>query len=107
MPITITFQTVAEDKPTHNQEIVYLKPSTSFGFEGFSPRDCTAEYVWVEIDENGDDTGSQTIYNGEDTLEGHRLQLMFDCWFPGDSWLWCDAEAFSMLFELEGGERMR
>ena len=44
MPVTITFHKVSEKKPEHGQSIIWLQDTTSFGYQGFNPREVDVEY---------------------------------------------------------------
>lgn len=55
MPVTITFHRFGEKQPEHNQDIIWLEDTTSFGYSGFKPRHVSAEYYWqgVYLDSKG------------------------------------------------------
>ena len=48
MPVTITFHKVSEKKPEHGQSIIWLQNTSSFGYQGFNPREVDVEYQWTE-----------------------------------------------------------
>jgi hypothetical protein len=98
MPVTFTFHTIEEKKPKHDQEIVYLRIGSEFGYAFFEPKVLQAEYRWEEIDEDGYPTGDDVIYNGESPkeMEGHKLILLDEdgweldnkaLWMPVSEWL--------------------
>ncbi len=58
MPITISFHKLSEKKPKHQEDIIWLQQTSSFGYTGFDPRNIQAEYQWTEFDDDGNDTGS-------------------------------------------------
>lgn len=106
MPIIITFHKVSEEKPEHGQSIIWLKNTTSFGYQSFDPREIRAEYVWD--DDNGTtacfhpDTEDFNVEEFVDSEEGivWKLRLMFDGWFVEDSDdLWIDVEEYWKCFE--------
>ena len=54
MAVQITFYRLNEKKPENNEEIIWLKNTTSYGIvESFEPRELSAEYCWFEVDEDG------------------------------------------------------
>jgi len=87
--ITFTFNSVAERKPEHGQEIIYLKSRSSFGSEGFEPRETVVEYCWFGVDEDGYHDGNQIIYDPDgESPEGCVLEILFDDYIaqPNDHW---------------------
>lgn len=46
MPVTITFHKIKEKKPEHDQNIIWLEKIRSYGYYGFNPKSCKAEYYW-------------------------------------------------------------
>lgn len=103
MAIQFTFYRVSEKKPKHNEEIIWLKSTSVFAYEGFEPKEVTVEYSWFEIDENGYPTGDQCCYSEEDgeTLEDHVLQIIFDGYVVEDSWLWCSVDDYWKALDTE------
>jgi len=103
MAVQITFYRVSEKKPKHNEEIIWLKSTSNFGYDGFEPKEVTVEYCWFETDETGETTGVQCWYSEEDgeTLEGHVLQIMFGGYFVEDNWLWCSVDDYWAALDNE------
>lgn len=97
MPVTMTWNIATEKKPAHNQEIIWLKVSSSFASWGFEPREVTAQYQWVEVDEDGD-TGNAVCYEeGDEPLENHRLAILVDGWELQETNLWMAVEDYDNL----------
>lgn len=97
MPVTMTWYTVAEKKPDHDQSIIWLKVTSSFDSYGFDPREITVEYQWSEVDEQGD-TGSAVCYeHGDEPLEGHRLVILADGYEMNDTDLWMDVDDYDAI----------
>ena len=96
MPVTFTFHKISEKKPEHHQQIVWMHPVQNFDSYGFEPRYCSVAYIWSEIDDEGDDTGSTIRYNPEDneTPDGCRLMILFDRFEAREDWLWMDLEDY-------------
>ena len=119
MSITIKFYTVAERKPKYQEDIIYMKPSSSFGFDGFNTMECQVEYVWEGYYE-AEPTGNSVCYDPkEDGIkeigdyadlvdspsvggEFYKLELLFDGWIPEDNWLWTPVEEYWKSFEVKG-----
>lgn len=63
-------------RPEHNEEVVWYKRQSSFGYYGFEPIFTKAEYHWQ------DDECTGCCYNGEDEEEmykdGWKLFVLFD-----------------------------
>lgn len=94
MSVTITFYTVAEKRPEHGQEIIWLRKTSSFGYDGFYPRHIVVEYSW------DDGEGCSCGYSPEDgdTLEGFNLRVLFDGEYAEESDLWLDVEEYWKCF---------
>lgn len=103
MAVQITFYRLSEKKPENYEEIVWLKCNSSFGYEGYEPREITVEYCWFEVDEDGNQTGNQCGYSKEDgdTLEGHELEIIFDSYIAEPDWLWCSVEDYWKALDTE------
>jgi hypothetical protein len=116
MSVTIKFYTVTERVPKHGEDIIYLRPTTSFDSEGFDPNECSVEYVWIGFDpEYGEPTGNDICYgvavdgvkNVGDCIisdEGdvYQLKLQFDGYSPSNDWLWSPIEEYWASFENKG-----
>ena len=116
MPIAIKFYTVAERKPKHQEDIIYMIPCSSFGFDGFNTMECQVEYVWQGYD-GEDPTGDSICYDPDPDVDGirilgdelnyetegcyYKLELLFDGWIPDDTWLWTPVEEYWKSFEGE------
>ena len=44
MSVQITFYTMAERKPKPNEEVIWLRSTSSFGYDSFEPQIVNAEY---------------------------------------------------------------
>lgn len=80
MPVTITFYTVKEKKPLTGDEIIFLKPTSSFGYDGFEPRECCVEYLYVgedgtECSEPCQDTDDEKILFGSIVADENTLWI--------------------------------
>lgn len=103
MPVTLTFYTMSEKTPEHGQAIIYLRKGYSFDMPYFEPQECEVEYQWLEVDEEGDQTGNAVIYTpGDEPLEGHTLTILFDGWEAekGD-YYWIPIEEYYKAFGEE------
>lgn len=96
MPATFNFYKLSEKKPNHNESIIWLKPCGPFDYSGFDPMEVCVEYSWIYIDENGEDTGEQCIFESlEDFSEDEaRLMILADGWEMMDNHLWCSVEDY-------------
>ena len=94
MTKTLTFYTIAERTPKHDEIIVWLREVGDSFAEGYTLTDCEVEYQWTEVDEDGEDTGSGVVYNGEGSLKNHKLSILFDGYEVEDDWLWMPAEEY-------------
>lgn len=100
--LNIKFYSVAERKPKCGDEIIYLKPVSSFGSEGFRPTETTVEYCWFEKDEDGDFNGCQICYNEgdeNDPPENCSLEIMFDDYIAQPDWFWCTIDEYWNYFD--------
>lgn len=76
MPFTLTFYSLAEKTPQHNEQILYF----STGFDSFDVqvgnlREATVEYYWDECDEDGEYTGTSACYDPDDSEEEGNWKL--------------------------------
>ena len=102
MPRTLTFHTFAEKKPDHDQWIFFLE--TSSFYSSIEPKFAKVEYSWFEIDEEGDDTGMQIIYDPADPEppEACELRFLLSGGFEGQPRdLWCPAVDVDKLVDGE------
>ena len=102
MPRNLTFHTFAEKKPDHDQWIFFLE--TSSFYSSIEPKFDKVEYCWFEIDEEGDDTGMQIIYDPADPEppEACELRFLLSGGFEGkDQDLWCPADDVDKLVDEE------
>lgn len=101
MPVTITFHKISEKKPEYNQDIIYLNPTSSFGYSGFEPRECQVDYCWFGINKDGLFDGSQIYYSPDDTTapENYKLGIRFNGYVPDEDWLWIDVEDYWKSFD--------
>lgn len=63
MPINLTFYSLKEKRPKHNEQVIVLSPRSSFGFEGFEPITSNVEYCWFCVDDDGTFDGSQCCFD--------------------------------------------
>jgi hypothetical protein len=99
--ITLNFYTIAERRPRHGQELVYLRRGDSFGFVAFEPVEGTAEYCWFGMDEYGDFDGNQLIYedDGQPPPPGYRLEIMFgNRVIDEENYWWCPMDEYDAAF---------
>jgi hypothetical protein len=96
MPRCLNLHTFAEKKPEHGQVIFLLRSSTFYGT--VEPLFTEIEYTWVEVDENGGETGEQVLFDPEDPTppEGCRLELTLSY---SEKDLWCPASDVDGLIE--------
>lgn len=90
MSVSITFYTVGERKPKNGEDIIYLLKRSSYGSEGFEPKECQVELTY--IDEEG--TGCCERCN-EDDVE----QIIFGHNIVDDDWLWVPVEEYWNAFD--------
>jgi len=109
MSVTITFHTVAEKVPNHGQEIIWLRKTSSFGYDGFEPQQVEVEYQLTELDEDGEDSGNAWSWCTEYTYKygeiltnddvPQRVDMLFDCWHAQPTDLWIDLEEYWACFD--------
>ncbi len=73
--ITFGFYTPYEKLPNHDEEIVFLSKRSSFDTEYFNIRSGTIEYVWEELDENGEYNGNSLCYETGDFMDDPTVRL--------------------------------
>lgn len=95
MSVTFTFYTVAEKKPEHGQDIIWLRKIRGF-HEGFDPRQIEVEYVW------DDEEGTTACYNGEEAEDGWRLKILFDGQEADEDDLWTPLEEYWATLDKAG-----
>ncbi len=94
MPQTLTFYTLEEKPPEHNQEIMILKYSSFYST--IESLWATAYYEWFEY-EDGNPTGTQITYDPDSTdiPEGCKLELLIysdsGSYGIAKDTLWCPA----------------
>lgn len=98
--ITLNFYTIAERRPKHGQQLVYLRRSRSFDFVVFQPVEAEAEYCWFGYDEDGDFNGSQILYEeGAEAPPGYRLEIMFGHeTVDEENYWWCPMDEYDAAF---------
>lgn len=101
MPVTMTWNLVSEQAPEHQEEIIWLRVSSSFTYCGYEPREVDVEYVWAVVDEEGEFTGNCVTYEKGDKPEKNwRLLITVDGWelLPTDLWM-SQADYYNFLEE--------
>jgi hypothetical protein len=73
--ITFDFYTIEDRPPNHNDEVVFLSKQNSFEVEYFNVRIGTIEYVWEELDENGEYNGNSVCYDADDFMDDPNIRL--------------------------------
>lgn len=103
MAVTITFHTFKEKKPLDGESIILLEPTYDFGFQGFYPKHCEAEYCWFELDEDGSETGLQISFDEADAEapDGCVLRIIADRSIAQDDWLWISETDYWNCFPAE------
>lgn len=114
MPVTITFHKVSEKKPEHGQSIIWLQNTSSFGYQGFNPRDVDVEYQWTEYfladNNNKVATGNAICYNhGDETPEPengvfYEISILAGEWELGPTDLWIDVEEYWKCFDANNND---
>ena len=72
---TLNLYTVAERRPEHGENIILFGTNDSFGDSYMTLPFLKVEYQWVQLDENGKDTGTEIVYFPGD-LQSPDLRLM-------------------------------
>jgi hypothetical protein len=108
MPVTITFHKVSEKKPEHGQSIIWLQNTSSFGYQGFNPREVDVEYQWTEYFlADKVSTGTAICYNhGDETPEPENGMFYEISIIAGDQELepndlWIDVEEYWKCFDTD------
>lgn len=91
--ITFKFYTLAERRPNHNQEIIVLRKSSSFGMDGFSPSEGTCEYTWMYHDDSGS-CGYSENDNHDYMHTIADLLIEFDGYIMDETFVWCPVEEY-------------
>lgn len=109
MSVTITFHTFAERMPAHQQSIIWLQRTSSFGFQGFDPQQIEVEYSLTVLDEDGEDSGTSICWNKRwkrkpgDIFKQHgnqyRVDVLLDGWHASPEDLWIDVEEYWACFD--------
>lgn len=73
--ITFDFYTLDERLPKNGEEIVFISKHGSFNIEYFDVRAGTIEYVWEELDENGDYNGNSLCYDADHFMDNPNVIL--------------------------------
>jgi hypothetical protein len=73
--ITFDFYIPDEKLPKHDEEIVFIRKVAHFGNEYFDVRSGIIEYVWEEVDENGEYTGNSLFYDADDFMDNPNVML--------------------------------
>lgn len=103
MPVTFTFKRVCEEMPAHDQEIIWLRKTSSYGFIGFDPISIKAEYQWMEyIVEDGkkSPTGNSICYSEEYPSKPendgvvYELELLLDGYVADGQDLWISSSDY-------------
>lgn len=99
--ITFTFYTMAERKPKHNEDILYLHKTSSFGMDGFRPRESVCCYEWVDAD------STSYGYSEDDLPEDTKdmtLQITVDGYVMDEDIVWCTVDEFYDAADTMFGE---
>ena len=88
--ITFSFYKVKEKKPKNGEEIILLGKQDSFGFEYFKPEVFTIEYAYLELDEEGEFTGTfleESVENSREVLYAGHMPIEEDDY-------WCTVDEY-------------
>ena len=94
----------------HGQSIIWLQNTSSFGYQGFNPREVDVEYQWTEYflaDKVA--TGNAICYNcGDETPEPengvfYEISILADGWELEPNDLWIDVEEYWKGFDASNG----
>ena len=100
MPIAMTWKLFKEEKPKHEQVIIWLKIRSGGGCYGYEPSEVTVEYQWEELDAFGECTGCSTCYTEGDKQEANeRLIILAEGWEMVDTDLWMCVEDYETFLE--------
>lgn len=114
MPRTLILYTFAERTPSHGMDVFYLHVSPFYG--SVEPRLARVEYSWFEVDEHGDHTGNQVLYDPEtsdhgnnEAPEGCVLRVLLipegdGAFCPEPDMLWCPASDLDALHDCSDPE---
>lgn len=91
MTVQFTFYTMKEKTPGHNEDIMVLRKTSSFGLDGFKPKETFCVYQWVEAD--GTICGYSESDSSEDTKD-MTLQLTCDGYIMDHNVVWCPVDEF-------------
>lgn len=95
MSVTMTWKVFGEEKPKHEQDIIWLRVRGDYGFFGFEPREVTVEYQWEEIDDEGYLTGVGIIYTeGDNPPENCQLLVLAEGFEIQETDLWMAVEEY-------------
>lgn len=76
--VTLKFYSIKDRHPKPSDEqVIYLKSTSSFGLEGYGVREAEIEYSWDDIDEDGEFTGTSFSIsdNDRDLIESGELKI--------------------------------
>jgi hypothetical protein len=100
MPVIMTWKLFKEEKPKHEQVILFLKVRSGYGYYGDKPLEVAVEYQWEELDEFGEYTGCSACYTEGDKQEiGEHLVILVDGWKISDTDLWMSLEDYSTFLK--------
>ncbi len=100
MPVTMTWKRFKEEKPKHEQDVIWLRVRSDSGYYGYEPTEVTVEYQWEELDGLGEYTGCSTCYTEGDKQEANeRLLILAAGWEMLDTDLWMCIEDYNTFLE--------
>lgn len=95
--LTLKFHRFKDKQPKIGDEIIYLRVGHNSYADTLEFKECTVEADWAVFEDGNYSGTSFRAERGEkcpdDYMEDgkhitHSLQLMFDCWYPEDNWMW-------------------
>lgn len=99
--ITFNFYTMEERTPKHNEDIMILRKTSSFGISSFRPKETYCVYEWV--DTNGETCGWSENDLPEDTKD-MTLRITCDGYVMDENIVWCPVEECWAVTDTMFGE---
>lgn len=95
--------TVKERRPKNGENIFVFGNRNIMGFEYIEPSFKIIEYTWIILDEDGEDSGGQVVFNeGDDPdklEEGLKFTMLMDGYDVSEDLCYSTIEDLEKLYE--------
>lgn len=89
--------TIKERRPSHDENILLFGTMDSFGSKYLDIPICKVEYQWVVLDENGNETGTNIVYDASVIPEPNMKLLLL----TSDGYTLDDKDVYATIDDID------